>query len=41
MWNEKPAKFGPLHLGFIVLALVLFGLGIYFGNQYKDERYAK
>ena len=41
MWNEKPAKFGPLHLGFIVLALVLFGLGIYFGNKYKDERYAK
>ena len=41
MWNEKPSKFGLLHIGFIVLALVLFGLGIYFGRKYSDEKYAK
>ena len=41
MWKRPPVKFGLFHIFFVLLAIVLLGIAIYFGYRFQGKEKQK
>lgn len=41
MWKHPPVKFGLFHIFFVLLAIVLLGIAIYFGYHFQGKEKQK